>query len=97
MGIMAKNCCTIDMKIIWVRQLAHTIVEALQQWWCFDEQKNIVRIVPVHRLGSMEKALRASSAFVVVCAVGLSFGKTDSTKDCVSGSGSSAGLLRATP
>src|SRR4249920_1874858 len=97
MGIMAKNCCSIDMKTIWVRQLVHTIVGAFQQWWCLDEQKSIVRIVAVRRLDSMGQALKAGNAFVVAHAVGLSFGRTNSIKDCASVSGSSAGLLRATP
>ena len=85
------------MKTIWVRQLVHTIVGVFQQWWCLDEQKSIVRIVAVRRLDSMGEALKAGNAFVVAHAVGLSFGRTDSIKDCASVSGSSAGLLRATP
>ena len=32
MGIMAKNCCTIEKKNICARGVMHTIVEGFQQW-----------------------------------------------------------------
>lgn len=61
----------------------------------FDEQKSIVGIVVVRKLDSMEEALKAGNAFVVVDAVTLSFGRTDLIKGCASVSGLSAGSLRA--
>src|SRR5437867_3307464 len=96
MGLMAKNCCTIDMKSIWLRQLTHTIVEAFQQWWCFDEEKSVVQIAAAHELGGMEEALKGGNAFAVVHAVAVFSGRTESTSICENVFGLSAGLLRVT-
>jgi hypothetical protein len=95
-GLMAKNCCSIDMKSIWLRQLTHTIVEAFQQWWCFDEEKSVVQIAAAHELGGMEEALKGGNAFAVVHAVAVFSGRTESTSICENVFGLSAGLLRAT-
>ena len=96
MGLMAKNCCSIDMKSIWLRQLTHTIVEAFQQWWCFDEEKSVVQIAAAHELGGMEEALKGGNAFAVVHAVAVFSGRTESTSICENVFGLSAGLLRVT-
>jgi len=95
-GLMAKNCCSIDMKSIWLRQLTHTIVEAFQQWWCFDEEKSVVQIAAAHELGGMEEALKGGNAFAVVHAVAVFSGRTESTSICENVFGLSAGLLRVT-
>jgi hypothetical protein len=93
---MAKNCCTIDMKTIWLRQLTHTIVEAFQQWWCFDEEKSIVQSAALRGSGSMEEALKGGNASAAVYAVAPLSGRTESTRTCENVFGLSVGSLRAT-
>jgi len=61
-----------------------------------DGEKSAVLIVGIHGLESMEKVRNEDNVFGVGSAVALSFGKTDSTKSCASGSGLSVGSLRAT-
>lgn len=63
----------------------------------FDDKKSIVHGVAVHRCDATEKADTGHSAGFAVSVVARLAGKIPSTSVCVSVSGSSGGLRKATP
>src|SRR5262245_52372628 len=42
MGIMAKNCCSIDRKAIVKLRVTHTSVETIQQWSCCPDENALL-------------------------------------------------------